>query len=84
MILEYDATAITADYSKMTQKERVMHYLEAGHTLDRMSALNNLGVVELPARITELIQQGIPIQKRNKTVDTRFAGSTTVKEYYLA
>ncbi len=82
-MIQYDATAIETDYSKMTQQERVMHYLENGYKLDRMSALNDLGVVELPARITELRQKGIPIQKRNKTVNTRFAGATTVKEYYI-
>jgi len=48
-----------------------------------MIALNDLGVVELPARVSELIQKGVPIQKRNKTVSTRFAGETIVKEYYL-
>ena len=82
-MIEYDETAIQTDYSKMTQQESVMHYLEQGYKLDRMSALNDLGVIELGARICELIQKGIPVQKRNKTVNTRYAGQTTVKEYYI-
>ncbi len=71
------------NYSGMTQKEIVMCVLERGEVLDRLTALFDYGIVELPARISEFRRKGIRISKRNKRVNTRFAGFAMVKEYYL-
>lgn len=47
-----------------TQQQRVMDYLEAGHTLTNMVALTALGVGSLSSRVAELRKIGYPILTR--------------------
>lgn len=44
--------------TKLSQKARVWDWLEKGHTLTRLSAIQLFGCVELPARICELRREG--------------------------
>ena len=46
----------------MTQKQRILDYLERGHTLTRLNSWKMLGILECPARICELKQDGHDIK----------------------
>ena len=46
----------------MNQKQRVLEYLKEGRTLTRLNSWKMLGILECPARICELKQEGHAIK----------------------
>lgn len=66
---------------KPSQKDRIRKYLDAGHTLTRLNAWDVLGVLEAPARCTELRAQGYPIITKMISVRNRFGESVRVAEW---
>ena len=66
-----------------TQAERVLAYLEQGLTINRLQGWDYLGVLELPARITELRQKGYPIETKMISVTNRFGEAVRVAEWSL-
>ena len=42
----------------MTQKERILEHLQEGRSLNRLDSWQELGVLEAPARISELRKDG--------------------------
>ena len=42
----------------MTQKDRILDYLKSGQTLTRLNSWEELGILEAPARISELRAEG--------------------------
>ena len=46
-----------------SQVQRVYDYLMTGKSLDRITALREIGVLELSARICQLESEGIEIEK---------------------
>ncbi len=56
----------------MNQKERILGYLKAGHKLTRLNSWKELGIIEAPARISELRFEGHPIKTTMRTVSNRF------------
>ncbi len=48
-------------------KDKILAYLKTGATLEPMTALNLWGCWSLSQRITELKQDGLPIQSRMTT-----------------
>lgn len=67
----------------MTQGERILDYLQAGKTLTRLNSWSELGVLEAPARITELRQRGYEIRTKMVEVTNRFGEKTRVAEWSL-
>ena len=65
--------------AKPTQAKRILRYLQAGHRLTPMDALEQFGCFRLAARIHELRREGWAIEER--TVETR--GGKRVAEYSL-
>ncbi|MES2636660.1 MAG: helix-turn-helix domain-containing protein [Pseudomonadota bacterium] len=66
-----------------TQAGRLLLHLEAGKAINRLSALVELGIFELSARIIDLESHGFKIHKERKTVTNRFDEKTSVTEYSL-
>lgn len=66
-----------------TQAGRLLEHLEAGKSINRLSALIELGIFELSARIIDLESHGFKINKERKTVTNRFNEKTSVTEYSL-
>jgi hypothetical protein len=50
------------------QKQRILRFLQSGNTLTRLISWSRLGVLEAPARISELRADGHPIKTKMKTV----------------
>lgn len=69
---------------KNSQAQRLLEHLKAGKAIDRLSALVELGVFELSARIIDLQNAGYQINKTRKQVTNRFGEKTSIVEYSLA
>ena len=67
----------------MTQQERILEYLKAGKTLTRLNAWDNLGILEAPARISELRNKGHQIQTGFKTILNRYGEKVKIAEWRL-
>ena len=57
--------------------------LKDGRTVTRLSALTELGIFELSARIKSLEASGNVIQRKTVTVVNRWGEKTRVKEYWI-
>lgn len=66
-----------------TQTARVLAWLQEGRPLDRVKAWNTLGVIEAPARISELKARGHTIVTTTKTIKNRFDEEIRVAEWRL-
>jgi hypothetical protein len=66
----------------MNQTERLLTHLQTA-PVTRLSALIDLGIFELSARIGELEKQGHKFNKPRIKVTNRFGESVTVVEYSL-
>lgn len=49
---------------KKSQNEAIREYLEAGHSITPLEALNKFGCFRLGARIADLKKQGLQIENR--------------------
>jgi len=67
----------------MTQQERILEYLQEGKVLSRLNAWDNLGILEAPARISELRSKGYGIQTRFRTVLNRYGEQVRIAEWSL-
>jgi len=67
-----------------TQAGRILEHFKQGHSVDRLSALVELGVFELSARIIDLQNAGHSINKTRKQITNRFGEKASVVEYSLA
>lgn len=67
-----------------TQAGRLLEHLLAGKAINRLSALVDLGIFELSARIIDIESHGFKVHKERKTVTNRFNEQTSVTEYSLA
>jgi hypothetical protein len=67
----------------MTQQDRILEYLKEGKTLTRLNAWDNLGILEAPARISELRNKGHQIQTGFKTILNRYGEKVKIAEWKL-
>lgn len=67
----------------MTQKERVLRYLKQGKVLNRLNAWDELGVIETPARISELRHEGHLILTTMKPVLNRYGETVRIAEWFI-
>ena len=67
-----------------TQAGRLLEHLQSGKKIDRLSALVDLGIFELSARIWQLEQHGFTVIKEAKTTKNRWDEKQRVVEYSLA
>lgn len=64
-----------------SQSERIRAYLDSGKTLTRLNAWSELGILEAPARISELRSANYPIVTNMVTVKNRYGESVRVAEW---
>ena len=67
----------------MSQKQRLLEHLQSGETIDRLRALNKLGIFELSARIIDLEEMGYRVNKNRKNITNRWGENCRVVEYSL-
>ncbi len=67
----------------MTQKQRILEYLQSGNKLTRLNAWDRLGVLECPARISELRQDGHDIRTTMYTVTNRYGEKVRIARWWM-
>lgn len=67
----------------MSQKTRVLEWLQEGKTLTRLQALTELGIFELSARMVELQRDGHKIKSESITVQNRWGEKCRVAQYWM-
>lgn len=70
--------------SKPTQAERVLAYIEKFGSITQYEAFQDLGVMRLASRISELKKNGHPIKSEVVAVKNRFGEDCYIKRYSLA
>ena len=56
----------------MGQRDRILDYLKRGGRLTRLNSWQELGIIEAPARISELRAAGHAIHTETRTVTNRY------------
>lgn len=67
----------------MTQCDRVLQYMKDFESITPLSALADLGVMRLGARIWDLKSQGHSISRRMVSVKNRYGETVSFAEYRL-
>jgi hypothetical protein len=68
----------------MNQQERILAYLQEGNKLTRLESWSKLGVLEAPARISELRAKGHAIKTKMITVTNRYGEKVSIAEWSLS
>ena len=71
-------------YHSDTQVQRLRKHFERGFSITRLGAFNELGIVELSARIIQLEQTGYEISRCRIKVTNRFGERISVMKYKKA
>ncbi len=66
-----------------TQNERLLNWLESGLSITRLEGWDKLGIIELPARISELKFKGHAIITDRVTVRNRYGEAVSVAKWSL-
>lgn len=67
----------------MSQRDRILAYLQSGKELTRLNAWDQVGSIEAPARISELRQQGYNIITTMIKVKNRYGETVRVAKWRL-
>ena len=68
----------------MNQKTRILKFLQEGRKLTRLNSWERLGILEAPARISELKKEGHEIVTRMRPVVNRYGEETRIAEWSIA
>lgn len=67
---------------KPTQNERILDYIAEFGSITQLEALQDLGIMRLASRISDLKRLGHPIESKVIEVKNRFGEKCYVKSYY--
>ena len=70
-------------FGELNQRDRILKYLGMGQTLTRLNAWARLGILEAPARISELRAEGHNIKTKMVTVRNRYGHKVSVAEWSM-
>ncbi len=69
--------------SKPTQNTRILDYMSEFGSITQYEALQDLGVMRLASRISDLKAKGYPIVSEVETVKNRYGEKCHIKRYRL-
>ena len=69
---------------KPTQNQRILDYMSEFGSITQLEALQDLGIMRLASRISDLKRLGYPIESRTEAVKNRFEETCHIKRYSLA
>lgn len=67
----------------MSQRQRILNYLEEGNSLTRLNSWEQLGIIEAPARISELRAAGHKIKTEKVSVINRYGEKVQVAKWTI-
>ena len=70
-------------HSKPTQNDRILDFIAENGSITQLEALQELGVMRLASRISDLKRQGYNIISKTETVKNRYGEKCSVKRYSL-
>lgn len=70
-------------FGNLNQSQRILKYLSMGKTLTRLNAWARLGILEAPARISELRAEGHNIHTKMITVHNKYGQKVRVAEWSM-
>lgn len=68
---------------KPTQNQRILDYIDRFGSITQYEALQDLGVMRLASRISDLKRLGYPVESEMVTVKNRHGEECKVKKYTL-
>ena len=68
---------------KPTQNDRIIDYIKRFGSITQLEALQDLGVMRLASRISDLRSLGYPIVSETEIVKNRFGEKCHVKRYRI-
>lgn len=68
---------------KPTQNEKILDYIARFGSITQLDALQDLGVMRLASRISDLRSEGYPITSTIETVKNRFGEKCHIKRYRM-
>ena len=74
---------MTENNKRPTQTARVLQYIKDFGSITQYQALQDLGVMRLASRVSELRKSGVDIQSDFITVRNRYNEKCQIKRYYL-
>ena len=69
--------------SKATQAQRVLDYIDKFGSITQFEAMQDLGVMRLASRISDLKKQGYPIRSEQVAVKNWFEETCYISKYSL-
>lgn len=69
--------------SKTTQCQRVIDYMAQHGSITQMQAMNELGVMRLASRISDIRKSGVSIIAETNSVKNRYGETCRIKRYRL-
>lgn len=72
------------EHSKPTQNQRILDYMDENGSITALEAMQNIGVMRLASRISEIKKRGYPIKSRIEKVKNRYGEESRVKRYFVA
>lgn len=70
-------------HSNPTQNQRILNYINENGSITQLQALNDIGVMRLASRISDLRKQGYSIISEVATVTNRYGEKCRIKRYKL-
>ena len=68
---------------KPTQNDRIIEYIDRFGSITQLEALQDLGVMRLASRISDLRSLGYPIVSKTEEVKNRFGEKCHIKRYSM-
>mgnify|MGYP003625152020 CR=1 FL=1 len=67
----------------MTQAQRILEHLQSGKVLNRLNSWSDLGILEAPARVSELRALGHQISTKRTPILNRYGEKVSIAEWSL-
>lgn len=67
----------------ITQNDRVLRYIREFGSITQLEALQDLGVMRLASRVSDLRRQGVKIVSKTEAVKNRYGETCHIKRYSL-
>lgn len=68
---------------KPTQNQRILDYIAEFGSITQLEALQDLGVMRLASRVSDLRRLGYPIKSETEAVKNRYQETCHIKRYSL-
>ncbi len=69
--------------TKPTQNERILDYINTFGSITQLEALQDLGIMRLASRVSDLKKQGYNIVSKTEAVRNRYGEPCHIKRYFL-